>query len=726
MSNSSDLIPLPESPDLSNFSALRMLQLIDEAALRRGPISRDEPFQGCSGNADCTVVDKNGLCTAATLSCLPELAKVTGTCGNTSCPGNCVMCVGGGACATEKDCPTPACEDSACQLDANGACSKTCDAAVCKEGQCATSPVQKPCGPAADYCPGNCRTVRDCPSAGNACQNSVCQDGHCELVNNTASCDDKNKCTSEDQCAEGSCTGTPKACASDNVCYDASCNPQTGSCVLKANTASCDDGSLCTENDKCSNGKCAGSAVSCNDGISCTEDTCDPNMGCRYTPVNGRCPDDGKFCTEEICDAAMGCVRRAKLGCQEPCTSNENCESIQECVNNVCVDKCPSGQVRCNGVCVSGNCCATTDCAPPVQSCTSCRLLGANLCGKQCPQSVCAANRCEVVWDTVACEAAQCNQPPLATADTFETPRNTARTVNVAANDTDPDNNQNLQSVRIVDAPANGSAVASGGGNIRYTPAAGHTGTDIFSYEICDAAGACATANVLVTVTALGEKCGNFFVDPDEQCDDGNTANGDGCSSICRWEPCTAGQGRCNGVCVSGGAECCDAGDCSARPGECRKLICNGNQKCEEVADSGKAGEPCGDKVTDTVCDKPDTCDSNGACRSNYAAASRPCEDGKSCSTNDHCDGAGRCAVGTLNDNACQFGGVCNGTEVCAPQDSRSNPSSGCLEGPPVRCPVSGRDPGGSMCEEPGECVCPAGQYNCHGQCVPDATRCDC
>ena len=31
--------------------------------------------------------------------------------------------------------------------------------------------------------------------------------------------------------------------------------------------------------------------------------------------------------------------------------------------------------------------------------------------------------------------------------------------------------------------------------------------------------------------------CGDGVVHAPEQCDDGNTTNGDGCSSICRWEP---------------------------------------------------------------------------------------------------------------------------------------------------------------------------------------------
>jgi cysteine-rich repeat protein len=39
--------------------------------------------------------------------------------------------------------------------------------------------------------------------------------------------------------------------------------------------------------------------------------------------------------------------------------------------------------------------------------------------------------------------------------------------------------------------------------------------------------------------------CGDGFVDQGEQCDDGNNANGDGCSSTCQFE-ITAGGGGCS------------------------------------------------------------------------------------------------------------------------------------------------------------------------------------
>jgi cysteine-rich repeat protein len=60
-------------------------------------------------------------------------------------------------------------------------------------------------------------------------------------------------------------------------------------------------------------------------------------------------------------------------------------------------------------------------------------------------------------------------------------------------------------------------------------------------------------------VAVFGNRCGNGILDPAEQCDDGNTQQGDGCSAGCRLEcvdvsscddgdPCT--EDRCTGECV--------------------------------------------------------------------------------------------------------------------------------------------------------------------------------
>ena len=64
------------------------------------------------------------------------------------------------------------------------------------------------------------------------------------------------------------------------------------------------------------------------------------------------------------------------------------------------------------------------------------------------------------------------NHPPVANNDSASTPQNTAVTVSVLANDTDPDND--LLTVTGASVPAHGTAVVNGGATITYTPASGY------------------------------------------------------------------------------------------------------------------------------------------------------------------------------------------------------------------------------------------------------------
>lgn len=93
------------------------------------------------------------------------------------------------------------------------------------------------------------------------------------------------------------------------------------------------------------------------------------------------------------------------------------------------------------------------------------------------------------------------NSPPQANDDSATTPQDTAVTINVASNDSDPDNNLDPSSISITANPANGTAAAAGPGQITFTPATGFSGNDTFTYQICDTQGACDTATVTVSVT---------------------------------------------------------------------------------------------------------------------------------------------------------------------------------------------------------------------------------
>lgn len=90
-----------------------------------------------------------------------------------------------------------------------------------------------------------------------------------------------------------------------------------------------------------------------------------------------------------------------------------------------------------------------------------------------------------------------------------------------------------------------------------------------------------------ITITVTYSLCGDTIVEGSEECDDGNTSNGDCCSSACQFEP---------------------------------------------------SGSPCasdGNVCTD------DECDGTGTCEHNNNTA--PCNDGDPCTSNDQCSG-GVCA----------------------------------------------------------------------------------
>ena len=106
---------------------------------------------------------------------------------------------------------------------------------------------------------------------------------------------------------------------------------------------------------------------------------------------------------------------------------------------------------------------------------------------------------------TVTVFVDQMNDLPLANDDSVTTLEDTPITINVVANDSDVDGNLNPSSVTVVSGPAHGTLLHNGNGNFTYTPDANFNTADSFSYEICDGAGACDTADVFITVTAVND-----------------------------------------------------------------------------------------------------------------------------------------------------------------------------------------------------------------------------
>jgi subtilisin family serine protease len=90
------------------------------------------------------------------------------------------------------------------------------------------------------------------------------------------------------------------------------------------------------------------------------------------------------------------------------------------------------------------------------------------------------------------------NEPPVAQNDSASTNKNTAVTINVLANDDDPDGD--LLTVAVSDPPTNGTATRNDDNTVTYSPNTGFVGTDSFDYEVTDGNGGMSTATVTVTV----------------------------------------------------------------------------------------------------------------------------------------------------------------------------------------------------------------------------------
>ncbi|MBT8135622.1 MAG: tandem-95 repeat protein [Gammaproteobacteria bacterium] len=93
------------------------------------------------------------------------------------------------------------------------------------------------------------------------------------------------------------------------------------------------------------------------------------------------------------------------------------------------------------------------------------------------------------------------NRAPVAENDDAETDEGVAVVIDVLDNDSDPDSDP----LTVTSAgPASNGSVATNGSTVTYTPDAGFTGPDSFSYTIEDGRGGSASADVLVTVLEEG------------------------------------------------------------------------------------------------------------------------------------------------------------------------------------------------------------------------------
>jgi hypothetical protein len=104
------------------------------------------------------------------------------------------------------------------------------------------------------------------------------------------------------------------------------------------------------------------------------------------------------------------------------------------------------------------------------------------------------------------------NQAPVAVDDPAATIPGTSVTINVTANDRDPDDPDGYGTLVLVSSePSHGVAEVQPDNRIRYTPAKGFFGQDRFEYSLCDdvlnGAGTADCGSAAVTVTVSGTAC---------------------------------------------------------------------------------------------------------------------------------------------------------------------------------------------------------------------------
>jgi len=103
---------------------------------------------------------------------------------------------------------------------------------------------------------------------------------------------------------------------------------------------------------------------------------------------------------------------------------------------------------------------------------------------------------------TIRVAVAAVNDPPMAQDDSDATDEDVPVTIDVLANDSDPDGDSLV--VESVTQPANGT-VSNNSSNVTYTPDAGFGGIDTFTYTASDGNGGTANATIRVAVATVND-----------------------------------------------------------------------------------------------------------------------------------------------------------------------------------------------------------------------------
>jgi hypothetical protein len=279
---------------------------------------------------------------------------------------------------------------SSCVFDSDCDDNNSCTSEICVAGTCEFTTIVGACDDndlctindtcSGDVCGGS---PVNCSSLDDTCNVGVCNSssGLCETqpANEGGSCDDNDLCTGSDSCTGGLCGGVPTDCSSlDDECNVGTCNGATGACEpAPANDGgACDDLEICTLNDVCSGGSCAGSTIDCSNLTDqCNLGACDPATGaciavnfnqglacndadpctqsdkcssgtCAGTPTN--CGFLSDACNDGVCNPASGACESIPTNDGGTCDDADPCTGTDTCFSGVCAGTSIPGCVNCN------------------------------------------------------------------------------------------------------------------------------------------------------------------------------------------------------------------------------------------------------------------------------------------------------------------------------------------------------------------------------------------
>jgi len=677
---------------------------------------------GCKDNEACVKKGNDQVC-------VPKWSEVCKPCkANSECQGQGLdknRCVDRGAdgffcgtvCTKSDECPTGyVCEDL---VDVEGAKTRQCVLPANKVCSCsdAAMKVEATTSCKAKHSNGGfCLGERTCLAKGapgaptngglTACKapepaTETCDgiDNDCDGVSDEQTCDDNNPCTADscggaagctylgdsgkpcdadgsvctqnDTCKDGKCQpGKAKVCDDNNPCTADSCDPKTGCTTKPEDGSGCNaDDNPCTVNDTCKNGQCgAGPKKACESGDDCIQGKCDLTSGaCKYTAKAGVPCNDGNPCTNN--ESCAGEVCKGKLiNCDDksPCTS-DSCNPVKGCQHDKTAgpcsddDKCTEKDACKDGKCV-GLAIGVTKACDDDNACTQDSCKSQSGCfHKKLDGTTCSDGNTCTEKDT--CKIGKCQAGANACGCTTDADCKTKEDGNLCNGTLHCDASSKTCKIKpgskvSCDTTVNNACRANA-----CNPKTGVCAiTNTTDGTSCDADGSVCTKNDTC-------KAGKCRPGSPAKCDDNNDCTSDvcdakkGCTYKANNDPCDADGSKCTQ------ADRCKGGACVAG----KAKACDDSEDCTK--DVCRASDAvCLYQPLTNTCDDGNKCTLGEKCGQHQvtlawtcvAQKNLTCNDGNPC-TVDKCDANKGCVAQAVPDGAaCSDGNKCTTGDTCA------------------------------------------------------------